>query len=258
MKKIISICLLVCILCTCLLSACARAKTPFETVNEAIQKTQALDSMAATMKMEMNMAMEGMTLSIPITAEIKATGLKSETPVISTAMSTSMLGQKMDIDVYQEGTWAYVSMEGFNYKMDTSKQEAEYDFSGDLEDMLQSLPEDLFKEIQLEKHDDGSVSVTIPIPEDVFSQIYGDMIANMNNTAGLDTTLDVKIENAVVKITVANNYISLYEMEFSMTMDVQGITTKTDVTASIEYTNPGAPVTITPPEGYQDFKEITP
>ena len=258
MKKIIALCLLLCILCTCLLSACARAKTPFETMNEAIQKTQALDSMAATMEIEMNMVMEGMTLSVPITAEIKAAGLKSENPVMSTAMSTSMMGQKMEVDVYQEGAWAYVTMEGMSYKMDTSKAESEYDFSGDMNAILQTLPEDLFKEIQLEKQDDGSVSVTIPIPEEMFTQIYGDLIANMNNTAGLDTTLDIKIEDAVVKITAANDYISLYEMEFTMSMEMQGIAVKIDATASIKYTNPGAPVTVTPPEGYQDFEDLTP
>lgn len=258
MKKVISLCLLLCILCTCLLPACSKTKSVFETVDEAIRKTQDLDSMVATMKMEMNMAMEGMTLSIPITAEIKATGLKSESPVVSTAMSTSMLGQKMDIDVYQEGTWAYVSMEGMSYKMDTSKAEAEYDFSGDVQDMLQALPEDLFKDIQPEKKDDGSVTVTIPIPEDTFTNIYDAMVDNVNSTAGMEADIDVKIENAVVKITVANSYISLYELEFSMTMVIEGTTTKTDVTASVAYSNPGASVTITPPEGYQDFEDFTP
>jgi hypothetical protein len=80
----------------------------------------------------------------------------------------------------------------------------------------------------------------------------------MNNTAGLDTTLDIKIEDAVVKITAANDYISLYEMEFTMSMEMQGIAVKIDATASIKYTNPGTPVTVTPPEGYQDFEDLTP
>ena len=57
-----------------------------------------------------------------------------------------------------------------------------------------------------------------------------------------------------------NGYVSVYKMAFDMNIDVEtsGIVVGTEASVEMEITfkNPGTAVTITPPEGYQDFPEV--
>ena len=41
-----------------------------------------------------------------------------------------------------------------------------------------------------------------------------------------------------------------------MSMELYGMVADATVTASVEFVNPGNSVTITPPEGYESFKEL--
>ena len=64
-----------------------------------------------------------------------------------------------------------------------------------------------------------------------------------------------------VEITVSEDgYVAEYNMEFDMemTMSMAGleVTVSAEVEAEIEIENPGEPVTVTPPEGYQDYPEV--
>ena len=51
-----------------------------------------------------------------------------------------------------------------------------------------------------------------------------------------------------------NNY---KDIAFTMDMTVEGVSTTVEAKATVTYENPGQPVTVTPPEGYQDFEEIS-
>ena len=258
MKKLVAIVLTVCVICTAMFAGCgplAKEETTFEILNKATANTQSLDSMSAEMKMEMKMDMEGMTMSIPLTAQVKAKNLKSDSPVMSSEISMSLLGQSIEMQMYQEGDWVYMSIDDMNYKTSASEAQSEYDYTDNMNDMLQVIPEDLLQDIEMIKNEDGSASVTVAIPDDLFVDIYADFIAGVNESAGADID-EMKISDAVVTVTVANGYISVYEMEFAMEMTVADTATKTEVKASVTYEDPGKDVEITPPEGYQDFEEM--
>lgn len=252
-KKLIAAVLAMCVACMLLLTGCG--ESTYSIVDKALDKTKSLDSMAAEMKMEMNMEMEGMTMSIPITADLKAKGLNSDSPVTSSAITMSILGQSVEMEMYQEGDWAYIQMDDMKYKTSVTEAESELDYSDDINDMLQNIPENLMEEVELVKGEDGSSTVTISIPDEVFSEIYADFIEVVNESSGQGDG-EIAISDAVVKITVADGYVSVYEMEFTMEMTVEEISTKTDVKASVTYKDPGKEVTITPPEGYKDFEEL--
>jgi hypothetical protein len=263
-KRLISLFLALTILCTGFLFAgCGnenapeetKVKTTFEIINEALEKTANLESMAAEMKMEMTMAAEGMTMLIPMTMKLKAKDMKSESPVISMVVSMTMLGQDIDVELYQEGQWAYMVMGDMKYKTDAKDMEGEYDYAESADDMLQQIPEELLKDAELVKAEDGSQSVTISFPEEKFAEIYDDFIESVNS----DTEVDVgvmKIADPVVKITMSNGYITVYDIAFTMEMTVEGVTSSTEVKATLTYEDPGQEVTITPPEGYQEFEEM--
>ena len=253
-KRIISLALVLCLLCL-MFTACEQSSS-FDVVDAALKKTQGLDSMAAEMKIDMEMAMEGMTMSIPMTLDLKANGLQSEKPTSSVRATTSMLGQEMVVEAYQEGDWAYFVMDDMKYKTAVADLEEGSDYSGMAKDMLQTLPEDLMEGIQTQKADDGSLTVEVPIPEDSFAQLYGDILDELNASAGLEEGVEAKITDAVVKITVANDYVTAYEMKYTVTVTTEGVTATTKAKAVMTINNIGEEVTVTPPEGYQDFEEL--
>lgn len=253
-KRIISLALVLCLLCL-MFTACEQSST-FDVVDAALKKTQGLDSMAAEMKIDMEMAMEGMTMAIPMTIDIKAKGLQNEKPTSSVRATTSMLGQEMVVEAYQEGDWAYFVMDDMKYKTAVADLEEGSDYSGMAKDMLQTLPEDLMEGIQTQKADDGSLTVEVPIPEDSFAQLYGDILDELNASAGLEEGVEAKITDAVVKITVANDYVTAYEMKYTVTVTTEGVTATTKAKAVMTINNIGEEVTVTPPEGYQDFEEL--
>lgn len=230
-------------------------KSVSEIINEAMKKTENLDSMSAVMKMEMNMVAEGITMSIPITAKIKAKDINGENPIASVIVTMSMFGQELDIEMYQEGQWAYMVMEDMKYKTNAEDMVAEYDYADSANDMLQEIPEELLKDAELVKAEDGSQTVTITFPGEKFAEIYAELIESANSETGTEMG-EMKISDAVVKITVANGYVTVCDIVFTMEMTVEGVTSSTGVKTTLTYENPGREVTITPPEGYQDFEEM--
>ncbi len=261
-KRIIALLLAFTLLCTgVVLTACGdkeeapTQKSVAEVINGALRKTGDLDSMSAEMKMEMNMAMEGMTMSVPITAKIKVKDANSDNTVASIAMTMSMLGQNLDIEVYQEGQWAYMVMGDMKYKTAIEDMEGELDYADSANDMLKEIPEVLLKDVELVTAEDGSQTATIPFPAEKFAEIYDDLIEDVNSETGVEMG-EMKISDAVVTITVAEGYVTVCDIAFTMDMTVEGVNSTTKAKATLTYENPGQQVTITPPAGYQDFKEV--
>lgn len=232
-----------------------QAPSVSEVLNAALEKTQNLDSVAAEMKMEMNMAMEGMTMSIPMTAKFKVKDASSENPVMSAVVTMSLFGESFDVEMYQEGQWAYIVMEDMKYKSNVEDMESEYDYTDDADAMLQEIPEELLKDVEFVEAADGSQTATVTFTEEKFAEIYGDFIEDVNSDteAGLE---DMKISNAVVTVTVADGYVTVYDVAFTMEVTVEEMSTTTEVKATLTLEDPGKEVTITPPEGYQDFEEM--
>lgn len=264
-KRIVALLLVLVVLCTgVVMTACGGSDVPPETVakksvadliNDAMEKTSALDEMSAVMKMEFNMAMEGMTLSIPITVDMKAKDMMSENVTMSMVMNMALLGQEIEMEMYQEGQWAYVVMGDMKYKSSVEDVGDELDYTDTVNDMLVEIPEELLNDLELVMEADGSQSLTISFSDEKFSEIYNDLIQAMNAEAGMEMG-ELKISDAVVKVTVADGYVTVCDISFTMEVTAEGVTTTMDAKASVTYENPGQPVTITPPEGYQDFEEI--
>ena len=243
------------VLClTSMLFAGCGTKTPAEQITEALNKTQALDSMDAEMTMTVTMAMQGITIELPITMDIKGEALKSDSPKMDIEMSMTVMEETMKMEMYMEGEWAYYVMDDYKYKMKVSDLESEEDYSDSVDSLVQDLPEELLKDIKLEEKSDGSKSVTIDISADKFSELYKDIMEGMNSSAGAGTD-NVKITDCSVTLTMKDGYITEYAMRYDMEMTVEGVSVTANAEAAVVYKNPGSKVTVTPPEGYQSFEE---
>lgn len=264
-KRIISLFLVLVVLCTgAMLSGCdGNKKSPDSAeksvaviIKEALKKNENLDSMSAVMKMEMNMEAEDMTMSIPITAKIKAKNLKSDNMISFVEMTMSMLGQEIVMEMYQEGQWAYVVMGDIKYKSNLKDMQGGTDYANNAKDMLKEIPEDLLKDVELVKAEDGSQTATISFSGETFSEIYNELIKDVISETGTEMG-EIKISDAVVTITIDDDFVTVYDVAFTMDMTVEGVSTTTKAKVTLTYENPGQDVTITPPEGYQDFEELS-
>lgn len=254
MKKIVSLILILC-LASMLFVGCS-TKTPAEQIAEALDKTQALDSMDAEMTMTVTVAAQGFTMEIPMTMDIKGEALQSDAPKMKIDMSMTMLEQTAKMEMYMEGDWAYYVMDGYKYKVKISELESEEDYSESVGSLLQDLPDDLLKDIELEEKSDGSKSVTIEIAADKFADLFEEIMEDMNSSTGTGTGA-AEITDCSVTLTLKDGYITEYAMSYDMEMTVEGIAFTGSAEASISYKNPGTKVTVTPPEGYKDFEEMS-
>lgn len=258
MKKVLSL-----ILCLCLLASCLAGcefRSTFQIITEAVEKTRALDSVAVVMDMKVELSMEGMSLSIPVTADVKASGLQGDAPVSRSTITSTFMGQELDIDMYQEGEWAYLSTAGMKMKMNFAEAETEneYDYTDDMANLIQALPEDILKDLDLTRNEDGSLSITVLLSGEAFTQLYGELLADMNASVGVDVGVETTVKDATVSITMADGYITQYDVAFGTTTTVQDMAAECIFSVGIRYTDPGTPVTVIPPEGYQDYTDLTP
>ena len=110
---------------------------------------------------------------------------------------------------------------------------------------------------------DGTRSVSAAISDEEFAEIYQDFIDDMSASAGQEGAVsDLSVSNGKVDITVdENGYVSVYKVSFEMNLKVESSGVSMDAKAPVEmaitFHNPGTAVTVTPPDGYQDFPEVS-
>lgn len=255
-KKIVSMLLIVCLLVVgASLTSCQSANT---LLTKAFEKTDALTEYAAEMKMEMSMEIAGEKIDVPVVIDMKVKDAKSENPVLWAEYSATTAGQETTMEMYKEGEWIYLASEalGGGFKISAEESEGEYDFAKDVDEIVAEIPEELLEDAEVVKNDDGSKSVSVVIPKEKFSEIYGDLLKTVTEMNGGDEDAKASASDITVKVTVDDGYISSYDISFKLSMTLFGQTVESDVTASVTFKNLGEEVTITPPEGYADFKEM--
>ena len=224
----------------------------YEVISTAMENTGKLNAINLEMQMDVSVSVAGQTIDVPMAVVCKAKNVNTDTPIIQTNTSASVMGQKSTVEMYQEGNWAYISTQGQNFKMDVSDGNP-YDQLGSSQNIMMDLPEELLKGLSMSQNSDGSQTVTITIPNDTFESIYGDLLKSINSTSSAGTATSVSVKDATVKITVNKGYVVEYSMNFEMDMTVSGYDANSRVTASVKFIDPGMDVVITPPEGYQNY-----
>ena len=257
MKRITSLILAVCLMC-CVLSAC-ESQTPYQLVSAALEKTNTLNDMDAVMEMSITAEANGQSLTIPMTLTVKASQMQSDNPkmLMGLSMKMDIAGFSTDIsmDIYFADGWAYVGTGGSGYKVNASDMQDRLGSNISTDMVMQTLPEELLNKSEIKKNPDGSQTVSASIDGETFSTLYKELIDTMNSATDTDVS-GLTVSDAVVTVTVKDGYISVYDMDFTMNIDVSGTTVKSTATASVTYNDPGKAVTVTPPAGYLDFSEI--
>ncbi|MBQ8216002.1 MAG: hypothetical protein IJZ33_07045 [Clostridia bacterium] len=269
MKKLLSILLAVMLLVSaCVLTSCEELSA-YELVHSALAKMETLDSFEADVVMSMKMTMDlqgvSQTVDVPMNVKVKASGLKSEAPLTSGTMSMSVMGTETKADIYSDSKDVYVATnvmgQSVKVKMGVDSEAAdEYDLTDTTSSFMVDIPEDVLESVAVVENSDGTKSVEVLLDPSVFAENYEDLIDQVNQSAAGEVS-DLSFEDVKVKVVVTSDgYISGYYLTFTMVMNVTtaGVTaaTTTQVSASVEYKNPGTPVTVDVPadlDSYQGF-----
>ena len=233
-------------------ASCGALKTE-KVINDAIENTSKLTEFEAKMDMVIDMSMTGMTMNVPMNISMKVKDADKENPIVWANMSTSVLGEAVEMESYMDKDYVYLVSDGEGCKMSIDETDDEYDYTDDVNDILQKLPVDLIKDTELIK-ENGTFKITVNIPDGTFKEIFDDLIDSMSEASLGEFIGDFDISDCVVTVTVKDDYVTNYDISYKMSMTANGVKIDSSVTAKVEYVNPGQSVTITPPDGYENFE----
>jgi hypothetical protein len=266
MKKITLIALSALIIMSLFMLPSCEKETPYSLVNNAVEKTGSLDSFDATMDIGIDMNMLGISMEIPLIMDMQASGLKSDTPKWAMNINLNMFGSEIDMDVYNEGDWYYISAFGEGLKITSDNMPlTSFDAVNNIASTVKPLSEDMIPEGTKITENNSGKTVKFAVSEEKVVEYYGDLLSLINSSATENSEFsDISIKNPEIEITVdKNGYISIYRLKYDMIMEMDAqelglgnleITASADCT--VTYHNPGEAVTVTLPDGYENFAEV--
>lgn len=138
-----------------------KEKTAYEVYTEALKKNNELDSYALALDMKMSVSADGVSTDVPMTYDIKASGIKSGSPVYSAEMKMSMAGMTLTIPMYSDGKYVYMEMFGQKIKSSADDSDADMKSFTNLVAKIQS--EESFAGVTVTENEDGSKSMEIAL-----------------------------------------------------------------------------------------------
>jgi hypothetical protein len=174
-----------------------------------------------------------------------------------------MLGMEMNLDVYSDGEYYYVSMMNQKVKINADNQESvsEYNVIEDMDTLIIELPEELFENQVFVVNPDGTKSLELAVSGEKFNELYSDFAKELADSAaeGLEYG-DLSFEDIKIKLTVnKDGYLSEYDLSFvmNMSMSMMGTEVLAKITTDcpIVINNPGKEVIVTPPEDLDSYVE---
>ncbi len=260
-KRIFAVLLAVSILVvSVVLSGCGE-QTAFNMVNDAIAKTDKLDSADAVIEMNIKMSTTGITMEMPVKMEMKASGLTGDSPIVRTITTMSIMGQETTMDMYQEGKTAYVTTGGMSFKSSIDELGEDSDATAQMNQILKSFPEEVLKDVEIITDEDGAKSVEILLTKEVFGELFDELANSVGEGANLGEDLTYDFSDMKVKIKVKDGYVVEYSVDFNMntSMEVGEVIQEINTEASvvIKYNNPGQDVTVEAPAGYKEFPNMS-
>ncbi len=257
MKKLISIIMVLAMMLSGVsLASCNKDELSAEELaahnayNEALKKTNELDSLDGKLVMNISMNVQGMTQTVSYDFDMKATGAKDPATMKMRMKGTmDLAGTKTVMDCYVENGWGYYDMEVSGQKLQfKTNLNGEGDGYSDMFNMgTVELPKKLFKNVSVTEKPDGSKLLDVTLSGKQILSLYTDLAAS----GGMEVKPSDISDASVIATVDKSGYLAKVEVKF--TMLIQGISAKTVMT--VEYFNLGSPVAVTPIDGYKSFPE---
>lgn len=238
-----------------------KEKTAYEVYTEALKKNNELDSYALALDMKMSVSADGVSTDVPMTYDIKASGIKSGSPVYSAEMKMSMAGMTLTIPMYSDGKYVYMEM--FGQKIKSSADDSDVDMKSFTDLVAKIQSEESFAGVTVTENEDGSKSMEIALKSADFNEAYGDLLDALLGSLGEELNgVGVSMTANDAKLTVTINKSGYIEKvglksDVKVTMTIEGENSEMNVSLDIsgEYKNIGETVVVTPPADLDSYKE---
>ena len=258
-KRILSVLLMLCLLLTsvAVLASCGRVE---KTIEKAVEKTEALEEYEIEMRQVSTVEVQGQKQRVAITTNMKVKDVKSDNPTIWMEIEIEMDGEKQSTEMYIEDGWMYMAYGNSGYKAKLEDVgEDEDDYLAQVENIVKDLPKEALEESEV-KREDGKKIITATIDgklmDDIFEELIDEALEEFFTDDELLEDLSISFDDAEVEIVIKDGYILSYELDYDMDMEIADEVAESDNSVKIKYITPGKAVTITPPEGYENFSEM--
>lgn len=215
---------------------------------EASKKNSQMSSMAATSIVNMNMTMDGQTIPVSMTMDMKFKDLNQGSMKYFVNMHMNMTGLSMNGTMFYTDGYYYIDMMGQKQKV-----------AMDLDSMTQTINNELnISETgsmagymqNVSVSDDGNGNKIVSYTSDISGM--GDYIQNMYDQMGIEVnSISLKSMNAAAVIN-PEGYIVSENINMSFSLAALDKVVDADMNMQMNYTNIGQPVYFTLPstEGY--------
>lgn len=236
-------------------SGCQKAD-PTEILQNAMTKTQSLESVEYDAGLSFDAEISGMRIGMDLDMNLKAINDK-ENPVMAYTVSTSLMGQDVNVDmIYQDGT---LYMDSMGYKV---KSAIDYDDfvkkNGQLFELTKFDSEDVKDLADLEMKMDGDNIIFSFTADEKEGQDLLDAIMQAMEMESGDTAEQIKLKSLSGEYTVnKDGYLTGQKIVMSCEMTQDDITSAADITLDLSLVNPGQTVEITvdDPDSYQEASD---
>lgn len=247
MKKVIALTLAAAMALS--FTACQEKKTPEEIYSEAVAKNAALTATQADMTMDMDMDLGGMSFGMTMDMAMK---MKKSDDKFEMAMTggTSLMGQKIDMEVYYKDGYNYTNAMGAKVKQAMDLET----ITAQAENMtMKSTPVEYLENLEMTE-EDGGYKFTYTINADKMQAYFEELMSMTGEAAALPEGTDLKFESMNGTATVGKDgYISGETVDMAFSMSMEGQEVKCTVKVDATYTNPGQDFTIEFPADLDEY-----
>lgn len=232
----------------------------------ALEKIEAEKSVACSLEMEMIQSSAGTTITVPVKAKIEAQEKEGVT-LLHMLMNMSMMGQTINMEMWQDGEYNYVSASGQKLKTPVT-DDAEFQLPEDeLKELEETLSSSMKENSTVTARDDGGYLVTSSIPGEKIKDL---LKAAMEMAGGADLESMGKISFSNIDLSLIFDKDQMMR-SLSMKIGIEGETEMPDINdpektvknkmtlsfdATVSLDKYGADVMVTLPEDLDAYQEM--
>lgn len=219
----------------------------------AVDKTNALDSIDMDYNMEINLAQKEETLDIKISMNTKAIDIHSDALQHSAKALTSISGQKpASSSIYYKDGYYYIELSGqkFKYALDAAEMVKQIKTTSNV-----SISADNLKTLEAKK-DGENILLTFDTEPSLMNDYVKNILHPMEGI--IDSTgLTINKISGTYLIT-PEGYCKKTDIHLVMSMNMENSSIDMDMLLSTDIHSTGSDVTITFPEALDSYQEIEP
>lgn len=148
----------------------------------------------------------------------------------------------------------YQAINGEGYKIKATLEEFQNETVG-TDNLLVDLPKELFDGITATTVD-GVTKVELTAESEIFKKLYEDMLKQVLSDAASNKDIAMEVDDARIAIAVADGYLKSYDLSFKVTCTLGDEYAIYDLNMGIIYDSVNEKLTVTPPEGYENFTDL--